>query len=158
MHFYSDAGNIKSFCRLPLTEALYWHLLGVKISIKVANQHGGGGILWITVAVAAAPLCHIAPHTYSATHHTCAPTVATLLWPPTHSHRSESPGQINIPMRCSAQRTPLQRQIALGMLCPWFAQTSANVGELSVEVGNSNCVPSNVDPCLVDLLAPTVGL
>ena len=30
---------------------------GVKISIKVANQHGGG-ILWITVAVAG-PLCHI---------------------------------------------------------------------------------------------------
>ena len=33
-------------------------LVGVKISIKVANQHGGG-ILWITVAVAAAPLCHM---------------------------------------------------------------------------------------------------
>ena len=47
---------------------IYWHhcsfvglhclysLLGVKISIKVANQPGGGS-LWITVAVAA-PLCH----------------------------------------------------------------------------------------------------
>ena len=47
---------------IPFLDSLYdkgsvLTLVGVKISIKVANQHGGG-ILWITVAVAA-PFCHM---------------------------------------------------------------------------------------------------
>ena len=51
---------------------------------------------------------------------------------------------------CSAARTQLQRQIALGLLCRWFAHTSANVGDLSIHLGNSRdalqCHKTNMNP------------
>ena len=87
-------------------------------------------VMWHTMAyygtIYTCAIC-IVPH--------CSVTMA-LLCSPSHTPTTLKAQDKSI-FPCGVVRTQLQRQIALGLLCRWFAHTSANVGDLSIHLGNS---------------------